>query len=348
MVNLMKAHAFRAAAMAVVVSIGLVASPAASPEPQLEPPNSLPCFEAVEGVTWIRWTASGRETLDRWCASVGPPVLIASAAQLIDVTRLVVVTWNVRVGGGQVEDFVKAHWADRDHTGLVLLLEEAYRADESVPDSFPKGLKVPSAIRPKPRSVDVLRLAERLKMSVTYVPSMRNGRATEAGQREDRGNAILSTEPLSDVRALALPFGKQRRVAVAATVTPRGSTIGPIRVVATHFDIGSDRVAQATAFADRIADFSDLPMIVGGDFNSPGGLGDKAVQAVSRRIPMEPCGTGRTFTWPQRFNLLAVLDFGRFDFLFSNLDASGMTRQCRTIDDWFRSDHRPVMLTVQR
>ena len=335
---------FKAAFVAALVSIALGASSAAAPEPDV--PASLPCLDAVDGVTWVPWTASGRDTLDQWCASVGPPVLMASATPPANVDRLVVVTWNVHVGGGQVEDFVKAHWADRDHTALVLLLQETYRADETVPESFPKNLKVPSAIRPKPRSVDVLRLAERLKMSVTYVPSMRNGKDTEPGRREDRGNAILSTEPISDVRAITLPFGKQRRIAVAATITPRGSSIAPVRVVATHFDIGSSRLAQAESFADRIAGFADLPLIVGGDFNSPGGLRDKAVQAVSRRIPMESCGTGRTFTWPQRFNLLAFLDFGRFDFLFSNLEGSGLTRQCRTIDDWFRSDHRPVMLTV--
>ena len=346
MAHTMKLRAFKTALASALIPFAVGASPAKTPEPLH--PSALTCVEPVAGVTWIHWTASQQDALDRWCASVGPPVLMASVTQPTEVNRLVVVTWNVHVGGGQVEDFVKAHWADRDHSGLVLLLQETYRADETVPDSFPKGLKVPSAIRPKPRSVDVLRLAERLKMSVTYVPSMRNGRATEEGQREDRGNAILSTEPLSDVRAITLPFGKQRRVAVAATITPRSSTIGPIRVVATHFDIGSSRVAQATAFADRIGELSELPIIVGGDFNSPSGLRDQAVQAVSRRIPMESCGTGRTFTWPQRFNLLAVLDFGRFDFLFSNLKSSGMTRQCQTIDDWFRSDHRPVMLTVQR
>src|SRR6188474_1218808 len=114
MADLMKAHAIRAAAIAVLVSIGLAVSPAAAPEADL--PSSLPCIEAVDGVTWIPWTASGRETLDRWCASVGPPVLIASVAQPTDVKRLMVVTWNVHVGGGQVEDFVKVHWADRDQS----------------------------------------------------------------------------------------------------------------------------------------------------------------------------------------------------------------------------------------
>lgn len=329
---------------AALLPLVLGAAPGAALDPV--PASALSCAEPVAGVTWVPWTASGREALDRWCASVGPPVLVAAEAQPADVKRLVVVTWNVHVGGGQVEDFVKAHWAERDHSGLVLLLQEAYRSDEKVPDSFPKGLKVPSAIRPKPRTVDVLRLAERLNMSVTYVPSMRNGQSTAPGEREDRGNAILSTEPLSDVRAITLPFGKQRRVAVAATVTPRSSTIGPIRVIGTHFDIGGSRVAQAESFADRITELSELPLIVGGDFNSPGGLRDKAVQAVGRRLAMESCGTGRTFTWPQKFNLMAVLNFGRFDFMFSNLDSSGMTRQCRTIDDWFKSDHRPVMLTV--
>jgi endonuclease/exonuclease/phosphatase family metal-dependent hydrolase len=342
----MRARVIKTSLAAALLPLALGASPGATLEPV--PATALSCAEPVAGVTWVHWTATKQDTLDRWCASVGPAVLRASEAEPSDIKRLLVVTWNVHVGGGQVEDFVKAHWADRNHSGLVLLLQEAYREHETVPESLPRGLKVPSAIRPKPRTVDVVQLADRLKMSVTYVPSMRNGGATEAGQREDRGNAILSTEPLSDVRAITLPFGKQRRVAVAATVTARSSTISPLRVVATHFDIGGNRVPQATAFADRIAELSDLPMIVGGDFNSPGGLRDKAVQAVGRRLTMEPCGTGRTFTWPQRFNLFAILNFGRFDFLFSNLDSSGLTRECRTIDDWFRSDHRPVMLTVQQ
>ena len=43
-----------------------------------------------------------------------------------------------------------------------------------------------------------------------------------------------------------------------------------------------------------------------------------------------------------------LLVFGRFDFLFSTLDSSGLARECRTVDDWFRSDHRPVVLTVHR
>ena len=62
--------------------------------------------------------------------------------------------------------------------------------------------------------MDVRDIAERFGLSVAYVPSMRNGPATRLDEREDRGNAILSTEPLIDVKAIELPFGKQRRVAV--------------------------------------------------------------------------------------------------------------------------------------
>src|SRR6187549_510794 len=107
----MNTRALKAAAIAVLLSIPLVASSSAAPEPDL--PSSLPCLGTVEGVTWIPWTASRRETLDQWCATVGPPVLLASVAQPTDIKSLMVVTWNVHVGGGQVEDFVKAHWADR-------------------------------------------------------------------------------------------------------------------------------------------------------------------------------------------------------------------------------------------
>ena len=69
--------------------------------------------------------------------------------------------------------------------------------------------------------MDVDDIAERFGLSVAYVPSMRNGPARDLVAREDRGNAILSTEPLVDVRAIELPFGKQRRVAITALIQPR-------------------------------------------------------------------------------------------------------------------------------
>jgi len=334
-------------ALIFVVSCSTVApAPPSTPAPPL-PASPLPCFESVPGVTWMPWTASGRETLDHWCASVGPPVVNSVPAGVADLKRLLIVTWNVHVGGGQLEDFVAKHWTDREHTGLVLLLQEVYRAGAAVPPSFPQGLRVPDHIRPGKRTSDITAVAKRLGLSMAYVPSMRNGPATSLAEREDRGNAILSTEPLADVRAIELPFGKQRRVAVAATITPRGSAFAPIRVIATHFDNSRDRFAQAEAFAGRIDEFKELPLVIGGDFNSRDGVDDAAVRSVGRHIPMEACGTGKTSRFALRLDVVAFF-IGRLDFIFSSLASTGLARDCRTLSDAFHSDHLPVLLTVQR
>jgi hypothetical protein len=47
------------------------------------------------------------------------------------------------------------------------------------------------------------------------VPSARNGPQTIAAEREDKGNAILSTLSLKDLIAIELPFEAGRKVAVA-------------------------------------------------------------------------------------------------------------------------------------
>jgi endonuclease/exonuclease/phosphatase family metal-dependent hydrolase len=182
-------------------------------------------------------------------------------------------------------------------------------------------------------------------MSVAYVPSMRNGPATSLTDREDRGNAVLSTEPLTDVLAIELPFGKQRRVAVAATVTPR-STLVPIRVVAAHFDTNGDRVVQAEALGERVASLAELPVIVGGDLNSRRGLHDRTVAAVSRHVRLESCGTHRTNRWPLRLDVPLFFVVGRLDFMFSTL-AADVTRSCQTLPHAYDSDHLPVLLDVR-
>lgn len=315
-------------------------------------PQSTPlrCLDPVPGVTWVRWTESRQAALDLWCASVGPPVLMSSSAAPADVSRLVIVSWNVHVGGGQVKEFIETLWKnapDRSRTGMVLLLQEVFRAGQDVPESYPSELRVPSPIRPSPRSLDVTGLAKQLGMSVAYVPSMRNGPAIRLSEREDRGNAILSTEPLSDVRAIELPFGRQRRVALAATITPRGSAISPLRVIASHFDNSSDRVAQAEAMGRRITELAGMPLILGGDFNSWKGPQDPSVLSVSRRIPMEACGSGKTSRWPLRLDVLAFF-IGRLDFMLSTLGSANLKRECQTMADPWGSDHLPLVLTVQR
>ena len=177
---------------------------------------------------------------------------------------------------------------------------------------------------------------------------MRNGPATNASEREDRGNAILSTEPLRDVVAIELPFGRQRRVAIAATVVPRGSHAKPIRVVVLHFDRGHAHDAQAAALAARVKRFVDektMPLVVAGDLNSAKGIHDEAVAALSDVVHREDaCGTGRTMRWPLR---LDVFFLHRLDFMFSTFDDAGHARTCTTLKKTFGSDHVPVVMDVR-
>jgi endonuclease/exonuclease/phosphatase family metal-dependent hydrolase len=306
----------------------------------------LPCLRDIPGVTWIRWEQE-RNTLDRWCKSVGPPVFAPRPERDGEISRLLIVSWNVHVGGADVEElFAKALDArSSNDTGIIILMQEAFRAGADVPDSLPGDLDVPSSIRPRRPTLDIAGIAERFGMSIAYVPSMRNGSATALESREDRGNAIVSTETLSDVRAIELPFGKQRRVAVAATVTPRGSTIGALRVITTHFDTNSDRVDQAEALAERIDALDDLPLVIGGDLNARRGFGDRTVAAISRRVSLESCGTQRTSRWPLRLDIPLFFLIGRVDFMFSTLEAS-VPRTCKTLSHAYDSDHLPIVLDL--
>jgi endonuclease/exonuclease/phosphatase family metal-dependent hydrolase len=201
-----------------------------------------------------------------------------------DIAGMRILSWNVNVGAGRLETLLPRllEQAAADGVGLTILLQETFRTGDAVPELYPATLQVPKAIRPRRPTMDVREIAKQFGLSVAYVPSMRNGPATTLSEREDRGNAILSTEPLLDVRAIELPFGKQRRVAVTALIAPRGTAVGPIlsdavgpvpldavgpvlldrpdavgpvlsdrpapraiRVVSTHFDTNGDRAAQA-------------------------------------------------------------------------------------------------------
>jgi hypothetical protein len=51
----------------------------------------LSCLRPVSGVTWQRWE-TGRERLDLWCQSVGPPVFVAPAEGDAEITRTIPIT----------------------------------------------------------------------------------------------------------------------------------------------------------------------------------------------------------------------------------------------------------------
>jgi len=320
------------------VTAPLVSNPIAEP---------LTCLQPVDGLTWMRWTGN-REALDLWCHSVGRPVFEERRATVNDSVGMRLLSWNVNVGAGRLEELLPRllDEAAREGMGLTILLQETFRSGDAVPEVYPSTLRVPKAIRPRRPTMDVHDIAARFGLSVAYVPSMRNGADTALDAREDRGNAILSTEPLLDVRAIELPFGKQRRVAVSALVAPPGSDPArSIRVVSTHFDTNGGRVAQAAALSDSLMTLTDAPLFVGGDLNSRGGMDDGAVLALAGRIPMASCGTGRTNRWPLRLDLLFPI--GRLDFMFASSDANDFAPGCETLPDAYDSDHLPLLMTLR-
>ncbi len=314
----------------------------------------------------MRWSG-GHHALDLWCRSVGRPVVESRPPASGDTSHVEpvppdrpagmrILSWNVNVGAGRLEALLPQLLEDasRDGVGLTILLQETFRTGDAVPKAYPAGLQVPKAIRPRRPAMDIREIAAQFGLSVAYVPSMRNGAATAVAEREDRGNAILSTEPLLDVRAIELPFGKQRRVAITAVVTSRPH-VGPvlldgpvsrgIRVVSTHFDTNGERTAQAAALSEQLQAFTDLPMIVGGDLNSRGGFDDGAVRALENRLPLASCGTGRTNRWPLRLDVLVPL--GRLDYMFADHSSGDFVQSCETLSDAYDSDHLPLLMTLR-
>ena len=95
---------------------------------------SLSCLSPVPGVTWLRWE-EGQQTLDAWCESVGPPVFRQGPQRTGAISRLLVVSWNSHVGGGDLEELISEVGGVENETGLVLLLQEAFRAGADVPES---------------------------------------------------------------------------------------------------------------------------------------------------------------------------------------------------------------------
>ena len=178
-----------------------------------------------------------RLRLERWRRNVGARVALDLTKPGVNGSgqgSLVILSWNVWIGRGRLQEVVSRirngdyleHGADPD-LPLVILAQEAYRSDSSVP-SVPTGRSgrvLVAQLRPQE---DVVETARALGLNLRYAPSMRNG-----PRQSDRGNAILSTLPIEEAQAVELPLVLQRRVAVSAAVT-LGKT--RLRLVSAHLD----------------------------------------------------------------------------------------------------------------
>ena len=284
-----------------------------------------------------RWIAPAddrdRKKLRSWCDSVGPAVVHdPGSTSAPREGALLLVSWNMAVGKGDLSSLLQEVRREHVDADLILLLQEAYRAG-TPPTQCPAESGRATAIgHPRPSdSADILELAQRFGLHAVYAPSMRNGRDCTVEPREDRGNAILSTLPVSDVVAIELPFAQQRRVAVAALVHERSGTIG---VVSTHFDTrsGHQRMAQAIWQTMAILGWTHR-VIVAGDFNSFLPL-DSGIRQMRQHFTELDCGGGRT----RGFG-------GRLDHVF--IAAGDRPFPCRTSGERHGSDHSPLIAVLR-
>jgi len=322
--------------------------------------RAAPCRAVLPEPAPIRWIEPAddrsRGGNARWCAAVGPVLFEPSPGERWPhaddaLDRIAVVTWNAHEGGGRVDDLLdrlaRGELTDGPVAAVVLLLQETYRRGDEVPP-LPRGAPSPRSIgRTEPhRAPDVRATAARRGLAVLYAPAMRNGRTDE--DREDRGNAILSTLPLGDPAVVELPLERQRRVAVSAVVSGRNGNGDPwtLRLVDAHLDTAiawthggplSARRRQAEALVAAFAD-ADGETILGGDFNTWLGDGEPAVAMLRRAFPdAAPAPDGATWRGP--FGVHATLDrvFAR---------GSRAAVRVRRLDNRLGSDHYPMIAIV--
>jgi hypothetical protein len=193
--------------------------------PVMSPAAAESCRSAT-----IRWFGPNdtrdRARLKAWCAGVGQPVVQhapqanatgtepanATGTSAVSLEDIVFVSWNVHVGNGDLNAFV------RDlRTGVltdgkpvrhfVLMLQEAVRGRE-VP-AYAAGASSARRIAARAKhAIDIVDISRDLELSLIYVPSMRNGHSSHF-EATDRGSAILSTLPFP-IRLLSSCLGNAR------------------------------------------------------------------------------------------------------------------------------------------
>jgi endonuclease/exonuclease/phosphatase family metal-dependent hydrolase len=325
----------------------------------------------------IRWYAPDspdmRRALDRWCATVGPAVIRPDPAPQLAGTAsagpLNVVAWNAAVGGGDLLAFLDGELdlsctdgAPRpgpDFSHFALLVQEAHRLSEDVPETEP-GAPRPKQIDPGPRPgplLDITEVGARCGLALVYVPSARNGKRAEGERREDKGNAILASLPLDDFVAIEVPLEASRKVAVGARLElPDG---GPLRVFSIHFDVSASlsrvlisgnswRLDQAAALdqaIDRAATAAgETPgergtaTLVAGDFNV-WSADNSALRLFRREYPESPewTGQGTRGAFPTDHLFFAEGRDGRVRLLPGSF---------RRIEERYYSDHNAVSVQV--
>src|SRR5262245_36117399 len=156
-------------------------------------------------------------------------------------STLTIASLNI-AGQPRIKDAL-VNWVQQRHFDIVLLQEVGEHAMDG--------------------STFITEIGERLGYHVAYAP------ATVFGDTEKQGLAILSRDPISDIRTVPLTYHRLRfksrcRIGLAATVA---TAAGAVRVINVHLDTrinSKERVAQLAPVIDALG-AADGPQIVGGD-----------------------------------------------------------------------------------
>jgi endonuclease/exonuclease/phosphatase family metal-dependent hydrolase len=295
-----------------------------------------------------------------WSANVGGPVELDLAPPApSSIAGLDILSWNLAVGRARLGELLNmiaaGAFADAGHDPaypLVVLAQEAYREDASVPHEAADRFHGGAIHAAEP--CDVVSLAKAHGLSLRYAPSMRNG-----SHRSDRGNAILSTVALGTSHAFLLPYVKQRRVTVVAEV----AGLPDVALASVHLDVsgqrnrrrvgrfGGGRMAQAEAVARRLAHPDDRHcLVMGADLNTPLGVRDPAIRALvtAGLHPAQRVGRWRhTFHGPVRL----LLDHVLFRSPTGRIRGVRVVRLDEHPEDRtkhvFGSDHHPLLARVE-
>jgi endonuclease/exonuclease/phosphatase family metal-dependent hydrolase len=313
----------------------------------------------------VRWIDAANDSDSRtnavWCRTVGPWVVedFSPPNEFDQTDSLVIITWNIYIGGGDLVPFVEDLRAGVYTDGLapehfVLLIQEAYRDGPDVPKNMPDDVWVPTRREYDPPSgnrMNIIESARQLGLWLFYVPSQRNGWPEDGPAHEDKGNAILSTAPLGELTAIDLPFEKYRRVALAATAEGVSSdgAAWRLRICNAHLDnrarfprflqsAGAGRLRQMKALLPSLR---EVPCVLGGDFNT------WAPEALEAAIPL----IRETFQQPETLSerptvVAPFIPDRRVDYLFFNLP-DGLKGYYDRIDERYGSDHYPLLGWVQ-
>lgn len=376
--------------LAILPLIGLTCLPGCATNNEMAPRPAEPaCRRAISldaslgrstagaSEARIRWYAPRspdmRRTLDRWCATVGPAVVDTvpspQFARLPVSAPLRVISWNAALGGGDLLGFLRGELDLRcaddaprpgpEFAHFVLLVQEAHRLSEDVPLPGPDA---PFPIRIDPRErpgpiLEITQVADRCGLALGYVPLSRNGDRAQGERREDKGNAILASIPLSDLIAIELPLEASRKVALAATVTLADGW--RLRVVDVHLDVSASLarilmsgnawrleqanallagLAVATASAEASGEGRAIATLVAGDFNV-WSRDNSALRRLEREFPESP-------------SRIRQATRGAFppDHLFFGAAMDGRVRlvpgSYRRIDELYYSDHHALSVEV--